>query len=111
MREKRYRLEGFVIVTTWYGNRGWATLRIYTDEKGLKEIKKEPLQDYLSFGVQSVDYVYFDVYQSEIITENKKRITIEELEPVEVIEKGKYKLTEKEEKLLIENPNVVEIYY
>lgn len=87
-KEVSYELNGFMIVTNWYGQTGWTGLLIKTDKDGLNEIKENPLQDCISYGVQSVDYVYLDVYKTESILKNGKRYIIETIEPVETIESG-----------------------
>ena len=99
---KQYELDGLVTVTDWYGNTGWVKLHITTDEKGFEEIKREPLQDYIQFGVQSVDYAEF---------EPREKITITKSKSLPVIKAGKYNLTEKEEEAMFEDFNVVEITY
>jgi hypothetical protein len=109
MKVARYKLEGIVTVTTWYGRKGWVKLTIDTDEDGLREIKEEPRQDYLRFGVQSVDYAQFDVYPYEIITKDMHRITTESLVPSETIEAGKWTLSQREEEVLVDDCNIVEI--
>jgi len=86
--KKRYTLDGVVVATDWYGRTGYIHLRIYTNEKGLEEIKKNPLQDYIAFGVQSVDYVLFDVYLTEVEERDDCTIKKEYHEPIETIEEG-----------------------
>ena len=90
MKETKYNLQGLMVVTHWRGGQGWKWLDIHTDEKGYKEIKKDPLQDYIQFGVQSVDYVQFDVYKSTIETKKDRIITTRFLEPIADIEVGDY---------------------
>jgi len=106
-----YELNGFMVVTNWYNQVGWTGLVINTDDKGLEEIKKEPLQDYISFGVQSVDYVYLDVYKTESILKNGKRYIIETIEPIETIESGnvpeKVNFNEVIEQVYSSNPTIV----
>ena len=84
-----YELDGFMVVTNWYNQVGWVGLLIKTDRDGLNEIKAEPLQDYISYGVKSVDYVYLDVYKTETWIENGKRYTVEPVVSIEIIEAGK----------------------
>ena len=88
-KEVSYELNGFMIVTNWYNQTGWTGLLIKTDKDGLNEIKKEPLQDYISYGVQSVDYVHLDIYKTESTLKNGKRYIIETIEPIATIEAGK----------------------
>ena len=95
---EQYDLHGFVTVTTWYGNRGWKKLHIITNEKGYENIKKNPLQDYIEFGVQSVDYAEFQPTKTLILSK-----------PLPKIEAGKYNLSEKEEEAFIEDWDVAEI--
>jgi hypothetical protein len=109
MKVARYKLKGIVTVTTWYGRKGWVKLTIDTDEDGLREIKEEPRQDYLRFGVQSVDYARFDVYPYEIATEGIHRVTTECLKPSKIIEAGKWTLPQREEEVLMDDCNIVEI--
>jgi len=96
-KQVKYNLVGYMIVTNWYGYRGWKKLDITTDQKGLEEIEKNPLQDYIQFGVRSVDCVYFDVYKTEIYEKDDRVITIEYKEPIKTIEAGTYSLTKDEE--------------
>jgi len=84
-----YELNGFMVVTNWYNQVGWTGLVINTDDKGLEEIKKEPLQDYINFGVQSVDYVYLDVFKIETWIDKDIAYTAESCYPIDTIEAGK----------------------
>jgi len=88
-KEKRYTLKGETVVSFWGGGTGAGKLQIETDESGLERIKKEPLQDYTSFGVESVDYVCFKVYLTEIERKNDMIISTEYLKPVSEIKAGK----------------------
>jgi hypothetical protein len=67
MKNKKvsYKLGGYEVITGWYNQVGWTGLVINTDDKGLEQIKKEPLQDFINFGVQFVDYVCLDVFKIE----------------------------------------------
>lgn len=88
---ERYHLFGHTVVTDWYGNKGYSVLLIETDKEGYEEIKKNPLQDYLNFGVQSVDYAHF----------NPVRIrTLEIRDELLPIEKGE--ITKKDEEFIWE---------
>ncbi len=89
-KETRYNLLGLVVCTYWYNHTGWYKLVIHTDQAGLDAIEKNPLQDYLTFGTQSVDYVYFDVYQIETFIKKGKAYSIEILEPIKIIESGEF---------------------
>lgn len=64
--ERLFELDGYVIATSWLGCTGYVRLLIKTNEKGLKKIEANPLQDYIKFGVQSVDYAFFEVYLIEV---------------------------------------------
>jgi len=101
-KETKFELEGFVVATMWGGGRGFAHLLIKTNEEGFERIKKDPLQDYLSFGVESIDFASFEVYKIEVTRTKKAVITKEYTDPVERIEAGTYDLNEKEEDLLME---------
>ena len=96
-----YILVGVVVATDWYGNKGFAKLQIITDEKGFKEIEREPRQDYLRQGVM-VNYVKFDVYRRMIFENDFARIIIEDKKPSRTIEDGRCELTEKEALFLSE---------
>jgi beta-xylosidase len=97
-----YNLKGVIIVTGWYGGRGYARLNITTDEKGFERIKADPLQDYLDYGVKSVDYVQFDVYRYYVKITERKMIIEHELEPMLTIEAGEYpSLSSDEEEFLM----------
>lgn len=63
-KKKEYELYGYTVATDWYGGKGFAKLLIHTDEDGYHKIKRNPLQDYLSFGVASIDYATFDVIET-----------------------------------------------
>ena len=89
-KEIYYDLIGLVVFTDWYNHTGWYKLIIHTDQAGLDAIEKNPLQDYLTFGTQSVDYVYFDVYQIETFIKKGKAYSIEILEPIKTIESGEF---------------------
>jgi len=110
-KEIRYELEGFMIGTDWYGHKGANHLLIKTDQQGLEKIKKEPLQDYIQFGLQSVDYVELRVYRIEKYERKGYRITKETTEPTEEIIAGEFDLTEEEQdtlmELLLEPPDVI----
>jgi hypothetical protein len=87
-KEKRYTLKG-VIVENFYGNCKYgAVIEIQTDEEGLKKIKENPLQDYINYRPESIDYVYFDVYLTEIIRSLKVIIEKKFVFPIEEIEAG-----------------------
>jgi len=100
---KRYKLAGYIIVTNWYGHKGFKKLIIDTDEKGLEEIKKDPRQDYINYGVRSVDYAYFEVYPYTVTVNENTKTTTESLNPTETIEDGKRNLTPEEESVLIQD--------
>ena len=99
-KQTKYNLVGFIVVTNWYGCKGVQKLNIVTNELGLSEIEKDPLQDYTSYGVKSVDYARFDVYKTEVYEKDDRVITIEYKEPTKTIEAGTYNLTEEEEHLI-----------
>lgn len=105
-----YTLIGVVAVTNWYGVRGFANLQIETDEEGFREIEKNPRQDYLQYGVMSVDYVRFDVYRRKIIENDDVRVIVEEKSPFKTIEEGKYELTKDEEESLFLS-ELIEVKY
>jgi len=85
---KLFRLKGYVIVTDWYGNAGYNKLLITTDQKGLDEIKANPLQDYIKFGIQSVDYAFFDVYRIDIEKTDEYVRETHWRKPIDTIESG-----------------------
>lgn len=84
-----YKLVGHEIVTDWYNQVGWTGLVINTDSEGLEEIKANPLQDYISFGVQSVDYVYLDIFKIETWVDKDIVYRAESCYPIDTIEAGK----------------------
>ena len=90
-----YILRGFIEVEDWYGDIGFFTLNIHTNEEGFKEIQKDPLQDYTGYGVQSVNYAYFEVTKEITLeTDNLRIIFTKDLEPIEVGERqGDYDFT------------------
>ena len=107
----KFILRGSIVVTSWYGSTGWKWLSIKTDERGLSEIKKNPLQDYLNFGAQSIDYASFDVYKTEIKETEDKIITTQYKTPISKIEAGKFNLSEEEEEEYFQDNDVVNITY
>ena len=107
----KFTLSGSIIVSLWGGGTGWKWLNIETDEKGLLRIKKNPLQDYINFGVESVDYASFDVYKTEIKETDDKVITTEYKTPISRIEAGEFNLSEEEEEKYFQDNDVVNITY
>lgn len=87
-RRVKYILRGWIEVTDWYGQKGFKWLDIETNESGLKDIEENPLQDYIRFGVQSVDYVKFDVYKQEEWYEDEWFYTRKTVKPIKTIEAG-----------------------
>lgn len=102
-KEKLYRLVGFVVGTGWYNQTYWKKLEILTDEEGLKRIREEPRQDFLNFGLQSVDYAVFDVYEKQIEDHGDKVITVEYKEPIDTIEKGRCHFSKEEAKAFMQD--------
>lgn len=88
MVKTTYELYGYIEATTYYGGRGYKWLVIKTDEHGLERIKKEPRQDYINFGFQSVDYARFEVYKIEEWKKDGYLYSRKSLEPIEIIEDG-----------------------
>jgi len=113
MKEKKYALLGEVVVSFWGGGTGAAILEIETDERGLKEIKENPLQDFTSYGVESVDYARFDVYLTEIETKEDVVVKQEYLCPVEEIQAGELtpKIEKVIEKLYEDAPAPISVFY
>ena len=110
-KKNKYILDGFFTVSFGGGGKGFKNIIIHTDEKGMKEIEKDPLQDYLEFGVASINYVEFNVYRRTVIQKEKNRTITEEFNsPIKKIIKGKFDLTEKEEKIILQD-SPVEITY
>ena len=107
----KFTLSGSIIVSLWGGGTGWKWLNIETDENGLLEIKKNPLQDYIGFGVESIDYASFDVYKTEIGETEDKVITTQYKTPISKIEAGEFNLSEKTEKEYLQDNNTVNITY
>jgi len=105
-----YELVGYTTVTTWYGERGFVKLRIFTDDKGIEEIKKDPLQDYIFFGVKEVNYAYFEVYETKTRITKDKIIDIHSRRPAFVVEAGKCDLNEQEEEQLANSEETVVQY-
>jgi len=105
-----YTLIGVIVVTNLFGARGFAALEIETDEKGFREIEKNPRQDYLNYGGITVDYVQFSVYRRRIIEYDGVRVIVEEKFPFKTIEEGEYDLTEDEEEYLFLS-ELIEVKY
>ncbi|RLD19303.1 MAG: hypothetical protein DRI33_03235 [Caldiserica bacterium] len=108
-KETKYEMVGIIIVKDWYGNSGYANICIETDQEGYERIKKDPLQDYLSFGVAKVTYCEFEVFKEIIYRTPKKTITVAHNEPIETITSG----TPDTEiyQTALEYPNYVKIKY
>ena len=85
---EQYILRGVVLVTDWYGQQGGNLLQIFTNKEGYEDIKKNPLQDYIRFGVKSVDYAYFDVFKKIRLVCEGFSIVITIHKPVDKIEQG-----------------------
>ena len=100
-----------MVGTTWSNHRVWRRVKITTDESGLEEIEKDPLQDYLHFGVKTINYVYFDVYEELLVETRKNTIIICSKEPIKKIEAGEYCLTRDEEKLFLNDTDVLVLNY
>ena len=107
----KFTLSGSIIVSLWGGGTGWKWLDIETDENGLLKIKKNPLQDYINFGVENVDYASFDVYKTEIEEMENKVLTTQYKTPILKIEKGEFNLSEEEEKEYIQDGDIANITY
>jgi hypothetical protein len=102
MKKTRYELRGFAVGYNWYNIKGIMNLLIKTDKKGLKEIEKEPLRDYIGYGFQMIEFVSLEVYKIEEWEGKQYRTIRESINPIKRIEEGKYTLTEEEEKYLYE---------
>jgi hypothetical protein len=89
VKESNFTLIGLVIGRSWYNCPCFADLQINTNERGLMAIKKNPLQDYLKYGLQDILYADFDVFETiEIRYGSDITIIIENSEPVEHISAG-----------------------
>ena len=104
----QYILRGIVLMTSWYGDQGGNLLNIVTSKEGYDEIKRNPLQDYINFGVQSVDYVRFDV-SKKIKFYCKNGNIVVSTKHVGTLEKG----TPNDETIefLIDNADFIDIHY
>ena len=109
----RYILEGRIEVSLWGGGYGWKWLKLYVPGSKIGEIRENPLQDYISFGVESVDYAVFDVYKETSETVDDAIITKRELYPSEHIEKGVPVIIDKEtqSRMAEDFTNVAIVYY
>ena len=107
----KFTLSGSIIVSLWGGGTGWKWMEIETDESGLLRIKKNPLQDYINFGVESVDYASFDVYKTKVEETEDKVITTQYKTPISRIEAGKFNLSEEEEKEYYQDEDTANITY
>ena len=87
-KETRYELVGIIIVKDWYGNSGYANICIETDQEGYEQIKKEPLQDYLTFGAAEVTYCEFEVFKECIYRAPKRTIRVAYNNPIDKITAG-----------------------
>ena len=106
----KFTLRGSIVATSWYGRTGWKWLSIKTNKNGLSKIKKNPLQDYLTFGAQSIDYASFDVYKTEIEETGDKVIITEYKTPILRIEAGEFNLSKEEEEHLQDEDTANIIY-
>jgi len=107
----KFTLSGSIVVSLWGGGTGWKWLNIETDESGLLRIKKNPLQDYINFGVENVDYASFDVYKTEIEETENKVLTTQYKTPISRIEAGKFNLSEETEKEYLQDNDTTNIIY
>lgn len=107
----KYNLVGLMTITFWGGGTGWKRIDITTGTKGLEAIKKNPLQDYIHFGVENVDYVQFEVYKTVIKKYADRTETIKYNEALETIEAGKYNLSEETEETLADDFDYAEVSY
>ena len=107
----RFTLRGSIVASMWGGGTGWKWLNIETDENGLLKIKKNPLQDYINFGVESIDYASFDVYKTEETEKGDKVITTQYKTPISRIEAGEFNLSEEEEEEYLQDNNAINITY
>lgn len=57
-------------------------------EEKFEEIKKKPMQDYIRFGVQSIDWTHIEAYKIEIIEHEDYMEERRYNEPI-VVEQGK----------------------
>jgi hypothetical protein len=89
VKESEFTLIGLVVGRSWYDCPCFANLQINTNERGLTAIKKNPLQDYLNYGLQDILYADFDVFETiEIRYNSSITIIIENSEPIEHISMG-----------------------
>ena len=107
----KFTLRGSIVATSWYGRTGWKWLSIKTDKNGLLRIKKNPLQDYINFGVENVDYASFDVYKTEIEETEDKVITTQYKTPISRIEAGEFNLPKETEKEYLQDDDTANITY
>lgn len=86
--KNKYDIYGIALAKNLYGSCGGVNLHIVTDDKGLEEIKKDPLQDYIHYGVDDVVYAFFTVFKTQIEETEEEVIERHIKEPVLFIEKG-----------------------
>lgn len=61
-----YELSGFYVATLWSGEQvPFKVEHLQLDSQEFASVLESPLQDYLHFGVQKVDYVYLLAYKQE----------------------------------------------
>ena len=82
-----YKLYIEQVVTGWYGQTLFGKWITEVSDEKFEEIKKDPKQDYVSFGVQSIDYTRIEAYRKEII-DHKDYTEIREYKEPIVIEEG-----------------------
>ena len=92
-----YKLYIEQIMTDWYGEQGFGKWTATVSDEGFEEIKKDPRQDFIDFGVASVDYTRIEAYKIEEIEHEDYTETREYQEPI-IIEDGKADLNAREAK-------------
>ena len=88
-----YKLYIEQIVTDWYFERGFGKWIAIVSDEDFEEIKKNPMQDYVRFGVQSIDYTRIEAYKIEEIEHEDYTEVREYKEPI-VIEEGSVKMSD-----------------
>ena len=88
---KRYIIDAITFATDWWGETHGARLLIRADEERYRDIKNDPLQDYISFGFASVDYFEGDVYLEEIEEDEDTIVIKKHKKPIDHIEAGEIK--------------------
>ena len=83
------------VVTGWLGDTGFGKWIKEVSDEEFEEIKKNPMQDYINFGVASIEYTRIEAFKKEYIDHKDYSEVRTYKEPI-IIEEGELKLDDEE---------------